>query len=263
MELNDWVKVFDRLLPRSRIWHLVLDRVLKKFFHGLSILPKMIREHIGSILLEAFPATTTRFEDWSYAFGSPETLNAIEIASEWAAFGGQSPAYIQQLLQDAGFNVYVHEWWYPGTEPPVARDPIALVDTSRVLVNDITWIDKNYTHQFGDGSQFKSDGSVFFGNYDGWYWHPKVYPTPDDPLEYPSYFYVCDEVWPQYALIPASKLRTLIRLIYKVKPVHLRCILRVTTYDDTPGEDDIQDTYTSDEWIQDMISSPDDLEDKH
>lgn len=261
MELDFWVRVFDRLLPRSRAWALVIERTLKELFHGFGVLPDILREHIGSILLEAFPGTTTFHEDWSVFFGAPETLTDEELLAEWGAFGGQEPRYIQDILQGAGFNVWVHEWWVPGSAPPIARNPIPLVPTSRVLVNDIIEIRKLWTHQFGDGwSQFKADGSIFFGNYDGYYLAPKIYPTPDIPAEYPCYFYVCDEVWPQYALVPKSKLRTLIRLIYKLKPVHLRCILRVTTFDDI-GEGDIQDVWQDEDEIQDMVSAPDDIQD--
>jgi hypothetical protein len=265
MELSRWVKVFDRLLPRSRAWHLILDRTLKQFFEGLSLLPQTIEAHIGSILNEAFPETTTRFEDWSNQFGSPETLTAEEIDAEWGAFGGQDPRYFQDVIQSAGFDTcFIHEWWDPvllSGDNPAARDPIALVPTSRVLVNDLTEIKKDYTFQFGDGSQFVADASVQFGAYEDYYLAPKVYPTPDEPNEYPNYFYICDEIWPQYALIPESKLRLLIRLIYKMKPVHLRCILRVTLVPDSAYAD-IQDTTWHDEWIQDVISGPDDLNDK-
>lgn len=260
MDLNAWVKVFDRLLPKSRAWSLILDRTLKKFFHGLAVLPQLVRDHIASILLEAFPQTTSYLGDWSTFFGSPSVLTADELEAEWAAFGGQDPRHIQDVLQAAGLNVYVHEWWEPGSNPPVARNPIALVPTSRVLVNDVNEINKHWIFQFGDGSQFRSDETIYFGAYDGWYWHPKVYPTPDIESEYPVYWYVCDAVWPQYATIMESQLRTLIRLIYKMKPVQTRVILRVTVVPD--GDGDIQDTWWSDDQWQDVTTPDDDVQDK-
>jgi hypothetical protein len=263
MELSDWVKVFDRLLPRSRLWGLIIDRPLKRFFSGLSIVPKTIREHLGSVLLEAFPAHTTYLHDWSEQFGALEDETAQQLAAEWGAFGGQSPAYIEGVLRDAGFDVYVHEWWDPGSDPPVARtpSPIDLVDSSLVLVNDIYEIGKNYLHQFGDNiSQFVHDASVRFGAYDGYTVTLKRYPCPDIPKEYPVYFYVCGETWPEYAVVPEADFRKLIRLIFKIKPVNMRVILRISPFDD------IQDVWDLDpgiDEIQDMISATDDIQDRY
>lgn len=258
MDLDFWVGVFDRLLPRSRAFGLVIDRTFRRFFHGLGILPKTLQEHIAGLVLEAFPATTNYLADWSLFLGSPETLTAGELEDLWAEPGGQTPRYIQDLLQVYGFDVYVHEWWVPDSCPPEARNPIVLVPTSRVLVNDLTHIERKWAHQFGDGfSQFQSDNDVRFGEYDGYHWVPKIYPTPDDPREYPTYWYVCGETWPEYAEIPEEGLRTLIRLIYKLKPVHTRVILRVTL----TCSGDIQDTIDSlDEW-QDTVSSGDEIQD--
>lgn len=264
MELSFWVKVFDRLLPRSRVWSLILDRTLKKFFEGISALPKMVQEHIGSVLLEAFPQTTSYLSDWSLFFGSPIDMTADELEAEWGAFGGQSPQYIQDKLDAAGFNLFVHEWWVPDSVPPVARNPfspIDLINTSYVLVNDLNEIEKDYTYQFGDGTQFVGDGSVSFGAYDGYFLRPKRYPCPNNPEEYPVYWYVCGPTWPNYATVQQSKFRTLIRLLYKLKPVHTRIILRVTLVPD--GDGDIQDTtWELDQW-QDVITGPDDVQDSN
>jgi hypothetical protein len=269
MDLDRWVKVFDKLLPRSRAWGLVIDRTLRKFFHGLAILPKTIHEHFQSLLLEAFPLSTSRLVDWSKQFGSPVTMTDVELDAEWGAFGGQSPHYIQNYLRSAGFDVYVHEWWVPGSNPVEARNPIPLVPISYVLVNDLYHGERDYLYQFqssGNDAQFVGDESVSFGAYDGQLLIGKQYPCPDIPSEYPVYWYVCGEEWlpgepyPDRAIVPESRVRTLIRMIYKVKPVHTRVILYIDPEPDT--EFDIQDTYTSDTWLQDGTSFPDDLQDK-
>jgi hypothetical protein len=48
------------------------------------------------------------------------------LAAAWQALGGQSPDYIQTTLRANGFDVYVHEWWVPGTEPPVGVNACAV-----------------------------------------------------------------------------------------------------------------------------------------
>lgn len=260
MELNDWVKVFDRLLPRSRAWDLIPDKTLRKFFHGLSILPLNARNHIASVFLEMLPLETSYLHDWSEQFGSPNDLSSSELELEWRAFGGQDPAYIQDAIWSICDNCYVHEWWVPGSDPVEARNPFSpdnLIDTSYVLVNDLYEIVKNYLYQFGDGTQFVDDNSVQFGDYDGYIRRLKRYPCPNVEEEYSVYWYVCGETWPEYAYIPESKLRPLMRMIFKLKPVHTRCILRVIPYPD--GEDyDIQDvTYPTEFEFQDVVTPTD------
>jgi len=267
MELDRWVKVFDRLLPRSRAWNLVFNRVLRKFFHGISILPQLIHNHLGSILLEAFPQTTTHLHDWSWQLGSPLDFDADDLEDEYQDEGGQSPGYLQDLLHRYGFtDLYVHEWWVPGTDPLEFRDFHQFVDTDRVLVNDLAQAQKNYLFQFGaqDGeSDFVSDGDVYFGAYDGWFLESKRYPCPDIEQETVFYYYVCGETWPDRVTIYESQLRTLIRLIYKQKPCYLRCILRLNVIPD-PGDGidgDWQDVIADPDDIQDAIAAADDNQD--
>jgi len=260
MDLDRWVKVFDRLLPRSRAWDLVFNRVLRKFFHGLAILPKTIHEHIGSVLLEAFPQTTTRLHDHSWQLGSPIDFDADGLEDELLDEGGQSPYYVENLLQRYGFDLYIHEWWVPGSEPLEWRDFHQFVDDHRVLVNDLSQPSKHYLFQFGaqDGeSQFVGDKSVYFGAYDGWFLLPKKYPCPDIEQETVFYYYICGETWPELGNIYESELRTVMRLIYKSKPCHLRCILLVDILTD-PGDGidgDIQDAICTTAWdeIQNTI----------
>ena len=264
--LSFWLKVWDRLLPRSRVWSLILDRTLRKFFEGLSGFPETMKDYIGTVLLEAFPQTTTYLSDWSLFFGSTVTLTADELEAEWGAFGGQDPRYIQDTLWAAGFtNLYVHEWWVPDSNPAVARNPFSpddLINTSWVLVNDITTIEKNYTYQFGDGTQFVADGSVSFGAYDGYFLQMKKYPCPNIPDEYPVYWYVTAENWPDRAIVEESKFRILVQLLFKLKPVHTRVILRVLLVPDGTADGDIQDTWWEDDMWQDILVGPDDVQDK-
>lgn len=273
MDLDYWVKVFDTILPRSRAWNLICGKIsgsqlpsepLTQFFHGLSTLPLSLRNHIGSELLEMLPDRTTKLHDWSEQFGSLVDFTPDELASEFSAFGGQDPDYIQNNIWEICDNCYVHEWWVPDSDPVEARNPFSpnIIDSSYVLVNDVTSIEKNYLHRFGDGTRFVADGSVRFGAYNGYELKLKRYPCPDIPEEYSVYWYVCAETWPDYAYIPREKLRPLMRKIFQIKPVHTRCILRVMPYDDgdfydiqdvtTPTEPELQDMTTdTDEEIQD------------
>lgn len=269
MELSSWIKVLDRLLPRSRLFSLSMPRTLTKFLEGLAAGPQVVREHLASVLLEAFPATTTHLSDWSEQFGSAEELSVSELVAKWAATGGQDPDYFMGVLYAAGFTtLYMHEWWDPtSTDTPILRDPSPqwLVDNAggRLLVNDLGAITKNYIHQFKfvdrvGAKQFVADGSVSFGQYDGYKWLRKIYPHRDLEYEAPYYFVLCSETYGTPAAIDWDRLRYLEDLIFELKPCHLRVVLHVVPRLDG----DIQDVYedVNDDW-QDVIAPGDDIQD--
>lgn len=119
-----WLRIFKHLLPHGKPWRLTVDRTLRKFFDGLSGIGSSIKDYTDLVWLDIFPDTTREIGAWEAQFGLPATgLTEQErrdrLAATWKALGGQDPAYIQQTLRDNGFDVYVHEWWEPGTEPAV------------------------------------------------------------------------------------------------------------------------------------------------
>lgn len=245
----------SRLFPKSRIWRFsgFLDGLMSAVTDSLDD----VKEAIEDTLLEAFPSHTTMFRDWSVHFGSPETLNTQGVQAEWAATGGQSPQYFQDILHAAGFTqCFVHEWWVPDSDPVEARNPVALKDTSVILVNDINTIDKGHRWRCGMTSATANNHNrVLCGAFDGYKLIPKPYPCPDIETEYPNYFYVCGETWPLHCIVGRSQYRKLLRLIYKMKPMHLRCVLRVAIVNDDPlGDYDIQDVWKEEIEFQDMIS---------
>lgn len=128
-----------------------MSKTLKDFFAGLTGLMSDARDFVDDIWLDLFPATTRELDAWETQLGLPynSTLTDAERRSRldaaWKATGGQSPKYIQDTLQAAGFPVYVHEWWAPGSEPApgshtcvAARDPNTYITgAAYVLVNKI------------------------------------------------------------------------------------------------------------------------------
>lgn len=261
MELSDWVKVFDRLLPRSPAWSLVHESNLKRFFHGLSVASKTTRDYLASILLEVMPQYTSHLHEWSQQLGSPEDFTADELEAILAADRGQSPQHMQDALRTICSSVYVHEWFEPGSSPPSARSPMSWAPGPYVLVNDINYVQPNWIYQFkADTSptqhQFKADTSPTqcqFGAYDGYRLQRKVYPCPDEPYEYPVYWYVCGEVFGDAAYVPEGSLEKLIKMIFRVKPVHTRVVLIFSTL--PSGYDYIQDVVRiTDPVYQDTIS---------
>lgn len=104
---------FQHLLPDGKAWRITVDKTLRRFFEGLTNAPSDSRDYVDDVYDDTFPATTRELPQWEKQFGiiagSTDAIRRANIAAEWAATGGQSPAYIQSILQLAGFNVFVHD----------------------------------------------------------------------------------------------------------------------------------------------------------
>ncbi len=128
-----FTRILQALLPTGRAFRLWVGSQLRQYIEGLSGFLADIRQHIDLIWLDTQPSSTRALDEWEAQFGLPNgagmaTPDRIErLNGEWAATGGQSPRYIQDVLQAAGFDVYVHEWWVPGSSPIETRDPNAYV----------------------------------------------------------------------------------------------------------------------------------------
>jgi hypothetical protein len=110
------------LLPNARAWRVTIDKKLRQFFEGLAGTGEDVKTFIDDIWLDIFPATTRELDAWDTQFGLRDTglteqQRRDRLDATWKALGGQDPRYIQDTLQANGFNVFVHEWWEPGTEP--------------------------------------------------------------------------------------------------------------------------------------------------
>lgn len=119
-----FLDMFKHLLPDARAWRLTVDKSLRQFFDGLTGIGEDFKDYDDSIFGDLFPATTRELTAWEKQWGLPNTqLTEAErrtrLDEEWKASGGQSLQYIQDTLQAAGFDVYLHEWFAPGTEPDV------------------------------------------------------------------------------------------------------------------------------------------------
>lgn len=257
MDIN-FLKIFDLLLPRSSTFSLIIDRTFRKFFSGLAEMPTTIRIHLASIINDIFPRLTEKSKDQSNQLGAPVELSRAALETEYGAIGGQAPGYIQQVLQDAGFDVYLHEWWVPGSRPPVARNPFDYIGEYQLLVNDISIIERNYLYQFIEDETicFVEDNSVRFDDYDGYIFISKRYAMANIEDEYPKYFYIGGETFPNPAYVPIFHYSELVRLIYKLKPLRLRCVLMIVKDIDT-----IQDSWTETNIIQDSCSELDEIQD--
>ena len=111
-------RVYEHLLPKARAFHTFSGKRLTQLFEGLVSLPEDARKYFDDVYLDVFPQTTRELDAWEEQFGLPDTglteqQRRDRVEAAWKALGGQDPRYIQDTLQAAGFDVYVHEWWDP------------------------------------------------------------------------------------------------------------------------------------------------------
>jgi hypothetical protein len=121
-------RIFQHLLPDAAAWRLTIQKMLRRFFEGLSEAPAAVRQFVDDVYGDRFATTTRELAEWERQFAltsdGDEATRRARLAAAKRAQGGQSPRYLQDLMQAAGFPVYIHEWWDPAALPTVtARNP--------------------------------------------------------------------------------------------------------------------------------------------
>lgn len=236
-------RTYQHLLPRARAWSLTADKSLRKFFRGLSGLGKDARYFIDRIWLDIFPATTRELSagEWQFNLPTVPTLTTAErrtrLAGAWQALGGQDPRYIQDMLQAAGFDVYVHEWWVPGSEPALntagaatARDPHTYLRENSAgepvagkgyaLVNRLLPTAPVYLTGAGEPLMEAGEAIAEAGNFDYFHLTEMNYTLPTNPAVYPYFVYIGAAVFPNLASIPAARQLEFEALCLKICPAH-------------------------------------------
>lgn len=129
--------VIKHLLPDATAWSLTIDKQLRQFFKALSVsVGDDFRQFYDDIYDDLNPQTTRFLDVWEKQFGLPNTIQNEQACRDrldaaWKALGGQSPRYIQDTLQGAGFNVFIHEWW----ELPLQRTPLYVATCGAVEIS--------------------------------------------------------------------------------------------------------------------------------
>jgi len=253
------IELFKHLLPRAQAWSITIDKQLRRLFVGLSPSVDSLRTFFDMVWLDMFPATTRELTAWEAQFGLfrynlSEPQRRERLAALWAATGGQSPRYIQDTLRNAGFDVYVHEWWeMPAAHPPVARNPFIVLggieygcgdtlmecgelvaecgDSTEyagwVLVNKLYNTYLNLTCLCGEAHMECGEALAACGENDGIIFERVQYAIPHDPAFWPYFIYIGGETFGTLAKIAADRFDELEDLILKIVPEHLWIIMLV------------------------------------
>lgn len=225
-----FLRVYQHLLPRATAWSTTQDKTLRRFFEGLTGLPEAAKTYVDDLYEDLWPRTTRQLEQWEEQFGlvpeGTEPQRRLALDAAWKAQGGQSPAYLQSVVQAAGFPLYIHEWWEPpNVAPRVVRDP------------------RNYTNQPLIGSVQCGEPVALCGEPEAlcnrWLVNEIYYivnsnltpeappPIPDDPATWPYFIYWGDQTFPAHIALPESRRAALERLILKITPAHCWNVLLI------------------------------------
>lgn len=262
--MTKWLRILQALLPRGESFDIVINKKLRQFFQGLADVFETISTSAQELWSRIIPEDTDELAAWELQFG----LNAVNLTeqerrarllSAWRRQGGQDPKYIQDTLQAAGFDVYVHEWWVPGVlhpyggsvngdEPPVARNPytylydgLSPADTvgdGHNFAGDghddmqdgnssippgrllVNKIVEPLYNNIGDGHTLAQDGAIYM--LDGGFtlgYSPKLYTLTATPSQYPYFLYIGGETFPNLATIPANERDIFEDLVLKICPL--------------------------------------------
>lgn len=259
--MSRFFNVIRHLLPTGRAWRMTVDKTLRQYFEGLASAGQDARDEVDRVASDLSPATTRELDKWEAQFALPNTGQTeaerrARLDATWKQLGGQDPRYIQDVLQAAGFDVYVHEWWEPipgrptggsinNDVTPVPRDPTAVLggesrfavldgepntqDGSATaqdgatdgtpgypLVNKIIIAEQTTT---GDGSVAMLDGGLLAqdgGNVT--VFKRKEYIVPTDPALWPYFLYIGGEVFPASATVPLARREEFEDLCLKICP---------------------------------------------
>lgn len=233
------INIFKHLLPTGRAWSLTATKNLRKFFEAIA--PETSdnpRTFAGDLYGDIFPQTTRQLREWERQFGLPRSPSLTvqqrrdRLEAKWRDRGGQSPKYIQDTLRANGFDVYVHEWWEPGTEPPIGfnsppatpRNPLSVINSEYSAV--VPMVDC--------GEPLAECGEVFAeaGNFLGRFGYPLVnkfiydsddvgYTVPNDPSKWPFFMYIGGPEFGDVAEIPAARRYEFEELILRIRPTQL------------------------------------------
>lgn len=223
-----WLRVFQHLLPHGRAWSITAEKTLRRFFNGLTGLGADVKEYVDGVWLDIFPTTTRELDGWEVQFGLPDTglsegQRRTRLAATWRALGGQSPRYIQDVLQGNGFDVYVHEWWVPGSEAAVGvhacatpRDPTAL--GAYPLVNRLSRIVPQMLVLCGEPAAQCGEEVALCGNFLNFVSEDEGYEWPTDPDKWAYILYIAGEDINDAAEVDAERREEFETLCLKIRP---------------------------------------------
>ena len=218
---------FQHLLPRSRAWDLIVDKPLRRLFRALGTTSTDAVVYVNAALADVLPAFTRRLTQWEQQFNLPDTglteqQRRDRLTAAWRRVGGQSPGYIQDTLQAAGFPVFVHEWWVPGSDPVQARSPLTVVRDDGTAVDYLYELDTTGaelgTTDMELGQRSGAVGYLLVNKiYDATGMRVQ-YRVPRDPTDWPFVLYIGGRMFPDSVTLTPARRDEFEELLLSIAP---------------------------------------------
>lgn len=223
-----FLRIFKHLLPDAIAFRLTHDKRLREFFEGLTGASEDARNFADLVWEDLLPGTTRFLELWEQQWGlrgdGTDADRRKRLAAAWSASGGQDPRYLQDLVQQAGFDLYIHEWW-SSEDPFVARDP--RVHTNQPLIGTVQCGEP--LAQCGEPTalcnRFLANDTKYLVNDDLTRNAPP--PVPDDPATWPFFLYFGAQTLGDDAPIQMNRRGDLEQLLLSVCPAQQWIVLAI------------------------------------
>jgi uncharacterized protein YmfQ (DUF2313 family) len=236
-------RIVKHLLPRGKAWRLPKGGPLRALFDGVAESPEAAREFVDEVWGDLLPDSTRELEKWERQFGlsgvGDDATRRQVLAAAWKATGGQSPRYLQDAMQAAGFPVYVHEWWESGPDPWVARDPRDY--TTQPLIGTVQCDSVTATQPQCSAFATQPQCDNFLANEPGYIVNLNLTsaappPVPSDSDRWPYFLYWGAETFPGTAFVDEARRREFERLLLRLNPAQQWLVTRVRYEEDPPPE---------------------------
>lgn len=252
MAVSDrFFKIFKRLFPFSNAFSLFIEKNFSNHIKSLTVLPQDLKDYIYNIYLDLFPSTTRCIEKWEEELGvifpnSDESNRRLNIDTAWKSRGGQGAAYIQATLQNAGFDVQVHEN-NPPADPDIFLNSIPVMfcaGPAAFAGNDQAFAGKTggdllvngpvltnipvYLSVCDGDKMFCGNDDAIAGRFDKFGTADRIYQITDDPDLWGAFFFIGGDATRdpithkltkiENTIIDVHRKNEFIRLILKLKP---------------------------------------------
>lgn len=214
------LETYKHVLPRARAWRITIDKQLRQFFVGVSDAPADVQAYQDGVWNDYRPFETTKLDEWDDQFGllptaAGDAARRDRLDAAWKALGGQSPRYLQDTVQAAGFDVYIHEWWFPSLLPTLTpRDPGNYISVDGTGSFVLTQLGRS-TSQLGGPSatlgRSRLLGELLTSN-------PDPVEIPSDPTLWPFFLYWGAATFPDMATVDADREAEFKTLLLKLCP---------------------------------------------
>lgn len=230
-----WLRTFEHLLPDGAAWRLVAGKMLRKFFEGLTGAPEDARAFIDDVHNDLYPARTRALSPWETQFAlagiGDEAARRAILDAAWKATGGQDPRYLQDIVQAAGFDLYVHEWWEPpGGSPWTARDPRDYTDVPLIGTVQCGEALAQCGERSAQCNDFLANDPGYIVNLDLTPRAPP--PVPDNADRWRYFLYFGGETFGNPAYVDGARRAELEELLLRICPAQQWLVLIVVWYGD-------------------------------